>query len=114
MRHARDRDVGARRATPREPRSTYGASPASCAVTAARPDPSRDRRISVAGREESRGECCAHAGRSSFGVTDIPRKTNYDFERREREKTKAAETAKKAQAKADKRAVDQATPDADE
>jgi hypothetical protein len=47
-------------------------------------------------------------------VTDIPRKTNYDFERREREKTKAAETAKKAQAKADKRAVDQATPDADE
>ncbi|MGY2733916.1 hypothetical protein [Sphingomonas sp. UYP23] len=47
-------------------------------------------------------------------MTDIPRKTNYDFERREREKTKAAETAKKAQAKADKRAVEQQTPDAGE
>ena len=47
-------------------------------------------------------------------MTDIPRKTNYDFERREREKAKAAETAKKSQAKADKRAVEQETPDADE
>jgi hypothetical protein len=43
------------------------------------------------------------------GATDIPRKTNYDFERREREKTKAADSAKKAQAKADKRAADQKT-----
>jgi hypothetical protein len=33
----------------------------------------------------------------------MPRKTNYDFERREREKNKAAEAAKKAQAKADKK-----------
>lgn len=49
-----------------------------------------------------------------FGVIAIPRKTNYDFERREREKAKAAEAAKKAQAKADKRAAEQQTPDADE
>jgi hypothetical protein len=48
-----------------------------------------------------------------LGVTDIPRKPNYDFERREREKNKAAEAAKKAQAKADKRAAEQATPDPD-
>jgi hypothetical protein len=48
------------------------------------------------------------------GATDIPRKTNYDFERREREKNKAAESAKKAQAKADKRAADQGMPDADQ
>lgn len=34
----------------------------------------------------------------------MPRKTNYDFERRERERNKAADTAKKAQAKADKKA----------
>lgn len=47
-------------------------------------------------------------------MTDIPRKTNYDFERREREKAKAAEAAKKLQAKADKRAVEQQTPDATE
>lgn len=46
------------------------------------------------------------------GVTDIPRKPNYDFERREREKTKAAESAKKAQAKAEKRGAGQAA-DAD-
>ncbi|WP_157136818.1 MULTISPECIES: hypothetical protein [unclassified Sphingomonas] len=45
-------------------------------------------------------------------MTDIPRKTNYDFERREREKAKAAEAAKKSQAKADKRAAEQQTPDA--
>lgn len=50
---------------------------------------------------------------SIFGVTDIPRKPNYDFERREREKTKAGESAKKAQAKVDKKAALQATPDAD-
>ena len=40
------------------------------------------------------------------------RKPNYDFERREREKNKAAESAKKAQAKADKKASAQGTPDA--
>ena len=49
-----------------------------------------------------------------FGATDIPRKPNYDFERREREKTKAAESAKKAQAKADKRAAGQGLPGADQ
>lgn len=47
------------------------------------------------------------------GATDIPRKPNYDFERRERERTKAAESAKKAQAKAEKRAGEQGTPEAD-
>jgi len=47
------------------------------------------------------------------GATDIPRKPNYDFERRERERTKAAEAAKKAQAKADKREAEQGMPDAD-
>jgi hypothetical protein len=47
------------------------------------------------------------------GATDIPRKPNYDFERREREKNKATESAKKAQAKADKRAAGQGTPDPD-
>jgi hypothetical protein len=45
-----------------------------------------------------------------FGVTDTPRKTNYDFERRERERNKAADSAKKAQAKADKRAAEKGTP----
>jgi hypothetical protein len=49
----------------------------------------------------------------SCGATDIPRKPNYDFERREREKNKAAEAAKKAQAKADKKAAQQGTPSAD-
>ena len=44
----------------------------------------------------------------------MPRKPNYDFERREREKTKAAETAKKVQAKADKRAAGDGPPDADQ
>ena len=48
----------------------------------------------------------------SSGVTDIARKPNYDFERRERERAKAAESAKKSQAKADKRATEQGTPDA--
>ena len=47
------------------------------------------------------------------GAIDIPRKPNYDFERRERERTKTAESAKKAQAKADKRAAEQGTPKAD-
>lgn len=50
----------------------------------------------------------------SFGVTDTPRKPNYDFERREREKRKAAESAKKAQAKADRKASEQAMPDVDQ
>ncbi|WP_199035651.1 hypothetical protein [Sphingomonas mollis] len=49
---------------------------------------------------------------SFYGVTDIPRKPNYDFERREREKTKAAESAKKAQAKAEKKMAAQEAPDA--
>jgi hypothetical protein len=47
-------------------------------------------------------------------VTDIPHKPNYNFERREREKIKATETAKKAQAKADKRAAGQGTPGANQ
>jgi hypothetical protein len=44
----------------------------------------------------------------------MPRKTNYDFERRERERNKAAESAKKAQAKADKKASEQKAPGTDE
>lgn len=48
------------------------------------------------------------------GDNDIARKPNYDFERRERERNKAAETAKKAQAKAEKRAAGQGTADAAE
>lgn len=46
------------------------------------------------------------------GATDIARKPNYDFERRERERNKAAEAAKKAAAKAEKRAAEQAAPEA--
>ena len=46
--------------------------------------------------------------------TDIPRKPNYDFERREREKAKTADAAKKAQAKADKRAGGQVAADPDQ
>jgi hypothetical protein len=38
----------------------------------------------------------------------MPRKTNYDFERRERERLKAAESVKKAQAKADRKASERA------
>ncbi|KQN93823.1 hypothetical protein ASE95_02615 [Sphingomonas sp. Leaf231] len=45
----------------------------------------------------------------NYGATDIPRKPNYDFERRERDRQKAAESAKKAQAKLDKRAAGQGT-----
>jgi hypothetical protein len=41
----------------------------------------------------------------------VPRKPNYDFERREREKSKAVESAKKAQAKADKKVSEQQAPD---
>jgi hypothetical protein len=44
-----------------------------------------------------------------LGATATPRKTNYDFERRERERSKAADSAKKAQAKADKKALGQET-----
>jgi hypothetical protein len=43
--------------------------------------------------------------RRIFGVTTTPRKTNYEFERRERERNKAADSAKKAQAKAEKKGV---------
>lgn len=51
---------------------------------------------------------------SFSGATDIPRKPNYDFERRERERNKAAEAAKKAQAKADKKAAERGTPTEDQ
>ena len=51
---------------------------------------------------------------SISGATDIPRKPNYDFERREREKNKAAEAAKKAEAKAAKRAAERGTPTEDQ
>jgi hypothetical protein len=44
-------------------------------------------------------------------VIDISQKKNFAFERREREKSKAAESAKKAQAKADRKASEQGTPD---
>ena len=40
----------------------------------------------------------------------LPRKTNYDFERRERERNKGAESAKKAKAKADRKASEQDAP----
>jgi len=48
------------------------------------------------------------------GATDTPRKPNYDFERRERERSKAADSAKKAQAKADKKAFEQGMPNVTE
>jgi hypothetical protein len=44
----------------------------------------------------------------NYGATNIARKPNYDFERRERDRIKQAESAKKAQAKSDKRAAEQA------
>ena len=37
------------------------------------------------------------------GALELARKTNYDFERREREKNKGAEAARKAKAKADRK-----------
>lgn len=40
----------------------------------------------------------------------MARKPNYDFERRERERSKAADSVKKAQAKADKKASAQGEP----
>ena len=49
-------------------------------------------------------------GTQFYGVTDTPRKTNYGFERRERERSKAADSAKKAEAKAAKKASERATP----
>ena len=61
----------------------------------------------------SRSSVLLRPGPSSSGATDIPRKPNYDLERREREKAKAAESAKKAQAKADKRAAEREAPSAD-
>lgn len=48
------------------------------------------------------------------GAVVIAKKPNYDFERRERERNKAAEAAKKAQAKADKRAAEQGAANADD
>ena len=48
-----------------------------------------------------------HPNQTKVGVTVTARKPNYDFERREREKSKAADSAKKAQAKADKKASGQ-------
>lgn len=44
----------------------------------------------------------------------MPRKTNYGFERREREKSKAAGKAEKVQAKADKKLAEQEAPEAPE
>jgi 3'-phosphoadenosine 5'-phosphosulfate sulfotransferase (PAPS reductase)/FAD synthetase len=44
----------------------------------------------------------------------LPRKTNYDFERRERERNKEAESARKAKAKAEKKASEQGAPDVTE
>jgi hypothetical protein len=44
------------------------------------------------------------------GAIATPKKPNYDFERREREKNKAAEAAKKAQAKLDRKAAEQQAP----
>ncbi len=60
-------------------------------------------------RLRSRAFCPDRTGTS--GENDIARKPNYDFERRERERNKAAEAAKKAQAKAEKRAAGQGTAD---
>jgi hypothetical protein len=40
----------------------------------------------------------------------LPRKTNYEFERREREKNKAVGKAEKVQAKADKKLSEEGTP----
>jgi len=64
--------------------------------------------IRVTNRTGARAKRRAQAGSPSFGATDIARKPNYDFERRERDRIKLAESAKKAQAKSDKRAAEQA------
>jgi hypothetical protein len=76
-------------------------------------EPSRGRRISVAEGQEFPSRAFCSSRNPESGATDIPRKPNYDLERRERERTKAAESAKKAQAKADKRAAEQGLPAAD-
>jgi hypothetical protein len=47
----------------------------------------------------------------SIGAATLPRKTNYDFERRERERNKEAESARKAKAKADKKAAEHDAPE---
>ena len=64
--------------------------------------------IRVTDRTGARAKRRARAGTLSFGANDIARKPNYDFERRERDRIKLAESAKKAQAKSDKRAAEQA------
>ena len=77
-------------------------------------NPSRARSIRVTGRYGSSGRACRSNRDPESGATDIARKPNYDFERREREMAKASGSAKKAQAKVDKRAAEQKAPDADE
>ncbi|WP_146150950.1 hypothetical protein [Allosphingosinicella deserti] len=59
------------------------------------------------------GEASDPPAPASSGASATPRKPNYDFERRERERNKAADAAKKAQAKADKKAAEQGAPEAD-
>ena len=59
------------------------------------------------------GEALDPPAPASSGASATPRKPNYDFERRERERNKAADAAKKAQAKADKKAAEQGTPEAE-
>jgi hypothetical protein len=54
-----------------------------------------------------------HLKHVQTGVATTARKPNYDFERRERERSKAADSAKKAQAKADKKASEQGEPTAE-
>jgi hypothetical protein len=43
--------------------------------------------------------------------TTLSRKTNYDFERRERERNKEVGSARKAKAKADRKASEEVSPD---
>ena len=74
---------------------------------------SRERQISVGGSKRS-GSALRSTRILKFGAAVIARKPNYDFERRERERNKAAEAAKKAQAKAEKRAAGQGALDADQ
>jgi hypothetical protein len=81
-----------------------------CCAGDPHPEPSGDGSSRVAGKALLSGVRLSSIP-SSYGVTDIPRKPNYDFERREREKTKASESAKKAQAKADKKAAAEGMPD---
>ena len=69
--------------------------------------------MGVASAEDLQAERSAEPG-LTIGASDIAKKPNYDFERRERERNKAAESAKKAQAKADKRAAESNAPDVDQ